>query len=175
MRSICWRASLLYRPLGFANQDNFAMNRSRSIVSVHTAKVNLRSIIFRMATIIVATLTPLVASAQMNPLVGTWLATIHASDGSTHTQRVTYYADGKWFAETANPPLPNGSGAGVVRTYGRYRLENQTTLHVIYGNTFLCPAGSGCAPYPGNMLAQCIIRQERRRCSTFSFREATGL
>ncbi len=124
------------------------MNRSRSIVSVHTAKVNLRSIIFRMATIIVATLTPLVASAQMNPLVGTWLATIHASDGSTHTQRVTYYADGKWFAETANPPLPNGSGAGVVRTYGRYRLENQTTLHVIYGNTFLCPAGSGCAPYP---------------------------
>jgi hypothetical protein len=154
VRSICWRAyHYPSAPWGLPTGRTLAMNRSRPIARVHPAKVNLTSIIFRLGIIIVATITPLVASlAQTNPLVGTWMWSNPASSTSLgSTSRMTYYANGKWFIETANPPLPNGKGGGLTRTVGTYQASGSptdVTVHVIYGNSFLCPAGYGCAPYP---------------------------
>jgi hypothetical protein len=121
------------------------MNRSRPIVRVHTAKVNLISIIFRLAIIIVATtFTPLVASAQQNPLIGTWQLT-----GPSIVYTTTYYPSGKWFMEIATGPMANGSGAGVIRQVGTYQSSGypDLTLRVLFGAGVICPAGNGCMPY----------------------------
>jgi len=88
------------------------------------------------------------AQAQDSPLVGSWQATHPAGrDGPGFVSTTTYAPNGGFYYEMAIAPGPGAAG-GVLRTQGQYRMTGPGTVQVIYADSMLCGAGTGCMPAP---------------------------
>jgi hypothetical protein len=111
------------------------------------SRIDLISIVFRLAMIVFAASIPLSGSqAQESILIGTWQR--HGVDkaGVAYVFTEIFSPDGNYLSEFAVGSGPSGSGSGVTRTRGTYRMEGPTTVQITYGDSVICPAGVGCVP-----------------------------
>jgi hypothetical protein len=92
------------------------------------------------------------AAQDANPLVGEWEGISRDQENVAMAFKVVYYPDGSYASSLAVPPKPDGSGAGMVYSRGRYQITGDT-VQFIGLDSKICAAGvSFCGPYPPGLM-----------------------
>jgi hypothetical protein len=110
----------------------------------------MNRISYLSAIVLAAFLTLGAAQAQQTPLIGSWQTTHPAGpDGPAFVTTITYSENGSFYYEMAIAPSP-GKASAIMKTQGQYRMAGPNTVQVMYGNSVLCGATTGCSPAPGS-------------------------
>ncbi len=86
---------------------------------------------------------------QANPLVGVWQHSEPAGpNGPASSMQVNFKPDQTYETRWAIAPTQQGGGGGFILVTGRWQLSGPNSYDSIADQAFMCPAGSGCGPYP---------------------------